>query len=777
MTMPAATISTDNNLPTPRGRLIGRRSEVEHIATMLLDPDIPMVTIAGPGGAGKTRLALEVAHDLASTFRDGAWFVPLAPISERVLVIPTIADVLGIRDTGDLPIAPRLHERLRHSEILLLLDNLEQVREAGTDLAEMLQACPGTKLLVTSRSILHLSEEHVYAIAGLPLPATNAGSDDLDKNDAVRLFVTRAQARTPAFRLDQHNAGSVRDICRRLDGLPLAIELAAARIAMLSPDALLAQLSQRLTLLGGGHRDRPERHQALRDTVRWSLRLLDEAERAIFLRLAVFAGPFTAELATAMVADDGEMSIDSMYEVLGFLNDQSLVRPFPYAPDGPRYRLLQTIREVALEQLETQGEGDPVRRRHAWTFLEFAVKAGPELTGPDQARWLDRLEGSLNDLRQALHWFQAHGDPMDHLRLATALWRFGYTRGHLGEARDWLRDALDRAPEPTPLRIQALNGLGLLASTQGDLAAASAAHNEALAISLELGDRNGEAVARNGLGDAEAAGGERMTAREHYETALALFRTLGDRRGVAGALTNLGNLIWDERDLHAAVRHHEEALVVFREIDERRGIAWSTSNLGTLAAELGNTAGARAYLLESHELFEELGDPSGTIMTLEGFAEKAHAEQQPEPELLLFAAASAIRDEIGAPVPPGIRSWYDTNLQRLRELLGPSFDRIWAEGRAMSPDQSIAYALDLSRAPVPMPSAPVISRPRVDHGLSPRELDVVRLIAQGRTSQQIADELYISVRTVGTHISHIFRKLEVPTRSAIAAYAHREGLV
>jgi non-specific serine/threonine protein kinase len=777
MTIPATTISTDNNLPTPRGRLVGRQREVEELAALLLDPEVPMVTIAGPGGAGKTRLALEVAHDLASTFRDGAWFVPLAPIDEPGLVIPTIADVLGIRDMSDLPVTTRLHDRLRHSEILFLLDNLEQVRDAGPSLAELIRACPGAKLLMTSRSILHLSEEHVYPIVGLPLPREDASVDLLGQNDAVRLFVARAQARTPAFRIDQRNAGSVRDICRRLDGLPLAIELAAARVATLSPDALLAQLSKRLTLLAGGHRDRPERHQALRDTVRWSLRLLDDAERAIFLRLAVFAGPFTAELAASLVAEDGGVDLDAMYNALGSLVDQSLARPFPYAPDGPRFRLLQTIREVALEQLDAGGEGESVRERHAWTFLDLAETAAPALTGPDQARWLDRLEGSLNDIRQALHWFQANGDHLDQLRLATALWRFGYTRGHLGEAREWLRDALARAPGSNALRLQALNGLGLLASTQGDLAAATAAHHEAMAISRQLGDRSGEAVAHNGLGDADAAAGERASAREHYETALALFRVLDDRRGIAGALTNIGNLVWDDRDLHGAVRHHEEALMLFREIDERRGIAWSTSNLGTLAAELGTTGSARAYLQESHELFVELGDPSGTIMTLEGFAELAHAEQQPEPELLLFAAASAIRDEIGSPVPPGIRSWYDDNLHRLRGRLGQSFDRIWAEGRALSPAQSLAYALDLSHAPAIAPAEPVAPLPQSDHGLSPRELDVVRLIAQGRTSQQIADELYISVRTVGTHISHIFRKLDVPTRSAIAAYAHREGLV
>jgi predicted ATPase/DNA-binding CsgD family transcriptional regulator len=787
MSMPA--LSDATRLPVPRTALVGRRREIDDVSALLVRPDVALVTIVGPGGAGKTRLAMAVANELAPTFRDGAWWVTLSTVHDPALVLPTVAGVLGLLDSGDVAIEHRLHDRLAGAEMLIVLDNLEHLRPAGEDLVALLRACGGVKLLVTSRTVLRLSVEHVYSIAGLPVPPARpaAALDEIERNDAVRLFVARAQAANPMFRLEDHTAPTVLDICRRLEGLPLALELAAARTRILSPQALQADLSQRLALLSGGPADHPRRHHTIRDTVDWSLQLVDPGDLVMFRRLAVFAGPFTAPMAAAVAAGsldapesaapgatDDELL--AMYETLTSLIDQSLVHRVSTSADEPRFRLLRTIREVAHEQLVASGEADAIARRHASVLLALAEEAAPHLTGGGQVEWLATLDRSLDDLRAAIDWSREHDAPEMELRFAVALWRFGYTRGHLSEARAWLENALARNPEPTRTRIDALNAAGLMASTQGDSAAAVAAHTEAIALSEALGDRRSIAVALNGLGDAAATIGDREAARQRYEAALAVFRELGDRRGTAAALTNLGNRAWDEQDLDAAVALHAQARTLFAEIDERRGLAWSAKNLGTLAAQQGRLDDARPLLREALSRYEALGDRSGVVDALEGFAEIAHAEGRPEIEGMLFSVAQNIREEIGEPVPASMRERHDAGLERVRRSLGRRFDRIWAEGQVTSPQDAIAMALTLGDG-ASARLAPVDQAAPAAHGLSPREIEVVRLIAEGRSSKEIAETLFISVRTVGTHITNIFGKLGVSSRSALTAYAHREGLV
>jgi non-specific serine/threonine protein kinase len=785
MSMPAS--SDAARLPIPRTALVGRQREVNEVSTLLVRPDVALVSIVGPGGAGKTRLAMAVANELAPSFRDGAWWVTLSTVHDPKLVVPTVAQVLGLLDTGDVPIERRLPDRLHDAEMLIVLDNLEHLRAAGGDLVALLRACSGVRLLVTTRTVLRLSLEHVYLIAGLPLPPPGTTPDlgQLEQNDAGRLFLERARAANPMFRLDANNAAAVLDICRRLEGLPLAIELAAARTRILSPQALQADLSRRLALLSGGPADHPQRHHTIRDTVDWSLQLVDPAELVVFRRLAAFAGPFTAPMAAAVAAgsldatpdpnthDDGTIA---MYEALTSLIDQSLVHRVSTSTDEPRFRLLRIIREVALEQLEASGEAEAVARRHASVLLAFAEEAAPHLTGGEQVEWLAALDRSLDDLRAAITWCQERDEPDMELRLAVALWRFGYTRGHLSEAREWLRGALARNPAPAPARAGALNAAGLLASTQGDTDEAIAAHTEAIAISEGFGDRRGIAVALNGLGDAAATMGDRETARQRYEEALAIFRELDDRRGIAGALTNLGNRAWDELDLDTAVMLHEQARAIFMEIDERRGLAWSAKNLGTLAAQQGRLDDARPLLREALTRYEALGDRSGVVDALEGFAEVAHAEGRPEVEGILFSVAQGIREEIGEPVPASMRERHDAGLDRVRKALGRRFDSIWAEGQVMSPQDAIAAALTMGSVP-PVPLRPLDPERAPRQVLSPREIEIVRLIAEGRSSKEIAEMLYISVRTVGTHLTNIFGKLSLSSRSALTAYAHREGLV
>jgi non-specific serine/threonine protein kinase len=765
--------------------MVGRQREIDDVSALLVRPDVALVTIVGPGGAGKTRLAMAVANELAPSFRDGAWWVTLSSVHDPALVLPTVAGVLGLLDTGDVAIEQRLHDRLAGAEMLIVLDNLEHLRAAGEALVTLLRACGGVKLLVTTRTVLRVSLEHVYTIAGLPVPPARPGSqvDQIDDNDAVRLFVARAQAANPMFRLEPQSAPAVLDICRRLEGLPLALELAAARTRILSPQALQADLSHRLALLSGGPADHPRRHHTIRDTVDWSLQLVDPGELVMFRRLAVFAGPFTAPMAAAVAAGHldtpagaADDDLLAMYEALTSLIDQSLVHRVSTSTDEPRFRLLRTIREVAHEQLVESGEADAIARRHASVYLALAEEAAPQLTGGEQVEWLATLDRSLDDLRTAIAWSREHDAPDMALRFAVALWRFGYTRGHLSEAREWLADALARNPEPTRARVDALNAAGLMASTQGDSAAAVAAHTEAMEISEALGDRRSIAVALNGLGDAAATIGDREAARQRYGAALEVFRELGDRRGIAAALTNLGNRAWDEQDLDAAVALHAQARTLFEHIDERRGLAWSAKNLGTLAAQQGRLDDARPLLREALARYEELGDRSGVVDALEGFAEIAHAEGRPEIEGMLFSVAQRIRDEIGEQVPASMRERHDAGLERVRRSLGRRFDRIWAEGQVASPQDASAMALTLGTA-APARLVPLDPERSPAHGLSPREIEVVRLIAEGRSSKEIAETLFISVRTVGTHITNIFGKLGVSSRSALTAYAHREGLV
>jgi non-specific serine/threonine protein kinase len=762
--------------PAPATSLIGRDQEVAGVVGLLRDESAPLVTITGPGGVGKTRLALKVASELANSFRDGVWFVPLAPVHDPGLVLPAIAQALGLRESGSGQAAEQLAGRLADADILIILDNFEQVVDAAFAISQLVAACPGVRLLATSRSVLRISAETVYQLDALavPEPAPRARAADLAGCDAVRLFVERAQASNRAFALDDDNAAVIADICRRLDGLPLAIELAAARSKMLSPRALQARLSRRLTLLTGGPIDQPARQRTMQATVGWSVELLQPYEQTVLRRLGVFAGDIPLAAAESVVGEGSEVDV---LDAMSSLVDQSLLLAIPARQDEPRFRLLQTIREFAEELLREHGEADAVGRRHADYYLTFAEEAAAHLTGGDQVHWLNELERAHDDVRAAFDWYMAHARPVHALRLAVAYWRFGYTRGYLTEARDWLQRSLLLNPEPTMLRVEALNAEGLLASMQGDAGIASDHHRGALELSEALGDRRGIAVAHNGLGDAAAFEGRRADARKHFETALSLFRQLELRRGIAGALTNLGNLYWDERELATSVTLHEEALEHYRAIDDLRGIGWSNMNLGSLAVDSGDLPLGVRHLRDGMSIYRKLHDRSGLFVTLEGLAEVADIRHHDALAAMLFAAAKVIRDEMGAPVPASDRERYDSVLAGLRNRLGDAFDAAWTEGELMPLDELVAQAFDagMGQAP-PIVAASGQGADRVG-GLTRREIDVLELVARGKTNNEIADRLSISVRTVSTHVSNILGKLDLPNRSAMAAFAHREGLV
>lgn len=760
--------------PAPATSLIGRDRDVAGVVAMLRDGPASLVTITGPGGVGKSRLALRVAKELANSYRDGVWFVPLAPVHDPGLVLPTIAQALGLRETGPGQAAEQLAERLADADVLIILDNFEQVVDAAFELSHLVAACPDVRLLVTSRIVLRISTESVYQLDPLDVaePETRVMAADAIESDAVRLFVERASASNRSFALDDDNAAVVVDICRQLDGLPLAIELAAARTKMLSAKALQARLSRRLTVLTGGPVDQPVRQRTMQAAVGWSVELLQPYEQIVLRRLGVFEGAIPLDAADSVV---GEGSDADILDTMSSLVDQSLLVAVPAGQDEPYFRMLQTIREYAAQLLEDTGEAETVARRHADYFLAIAEEAAPHLTGSDQVRWLAEFEAMRNDLRAAFDWYQGHGKPVHALRLAVASWRFGYTRGYITEARERLQRALALNPEPAPLRVMGLNAEGLLACMQGDADLAADRHQEALELSEALGDRAGMAVAHNGLGDAAAYDGRRDEARDHFGTALVMFRALDQRRGIAGALTNLGNLYWDERELTTSVALHEEALEQYRAIDDLRGIGWSNMNLGSLAVDMGDLPLGVRHLRDAMSIYRKLQDRSGVFITLEGLAELVEIRHFDELAVMLYAAAKVIRDELGAPVPLSDRKRYDGVLDGLRHKLGDTFATAWAEGELMSLDDAIGQAIDAGLGERG-PSA-VSRSPGRAGGLTRREIEVLDLVARGKTNNEIADRLSISVRTVSTHVSNILGKLDLPNRSAMAAFAHREGLV
>jgi predicted ATPase/DNA-binding CsgD family transcriptional regulator len=784
--------SAVSGVRVPITSLNGREPELAELQALLDGDDIRLLTLTGPGGIGKTRLALEVAARVQGDFAHGACFVPLDGIRDSRLVPNAIAEALGVRESADQSIADVLAVVLRPQHLLLVLDNLEQVVDAGVWLASLLAECPRLKMLVTSRALLHIQGERQFLVPPLPLPAEGGdlreSVEAIAESPSVALFVERARAVKHDFALDATNAGVVRDICERLDGLPLAIELAAVRVNVLSPAAILARLTDRLRLLTGSMRDVPLRLQTMRNAIAWSHELLEPDEQAIFRRLAVFVNGFTLDAAEAVAMpapDDATVRHRDMRDLsestlvhIASLLDQSLIQQVLTDRGESRFRMLGTIREYGLEQLAERGETDEASRRHAEWFLAFAERAEPYLTGPEQVSWLNRIEEAHDDLRAAFDWLHGHGEHERSLRLATALWRFGYTRGHFSETRGWLESSLASFPEPTMMRAAALNAVGILANLQGDFETAATCHTKALALCRVHADQHELAMTLNGLANVAENEGDLILASERYESARDVFREIGNQRGVAVMLTNLGNVQRKREERDEIAEYHEQARRLFQEVGDPRGIAWSDTNLGTLALERGDLSTAMAHLADALQRYRELGDQSGIIETLERFADIAERRGQPQRQGTLMAVAAAIRRSINYPVSPGDRDRYEQVLSSLRETLGDTFAPVWGSGQHMMLDEAIGVALST----VSLTSGPVLPEPRPlpqqsTHGLSPRELEVLKLMADGLTNREIGNALFVSHRTVTSHASNILGKLEVASRSAAVAFAIRNNLV
>jgi predicted ATPase/class 3 adenylate cyclase/Tfp pilus assembly protein PilF len=645
-----------HNLPAQVTAFVGREQELADVKQRLEEPGVRLLTLTGPGGTGKTRLALQVAGELVDHYPDGVWFVPLAPIARAGRVASAIAEVLGVRESPGEAIADSLRSFLRTRRLLLVLDNFEHVADAAPLVADLLADDPGLQILVTSRTPLRLSGEQELPIEPLGLPSRQTGlrPEEALTSEAVRLFVDRAQAVRPGFTLTEQNVDAVVAICRRLDGLPLAIELAAARMRLLPPEAILSRLDSRLSLLTGGGRDRPERQQTLRAAIGWSHDLLDTSEQALFRRLAVFSGGWTLEAAEAVVNAVADPDIP-VIDCLEALHANSLIRLVDAdGPEGaadPRFAMLQTIREFAREQLVASGELDDVSEAHAAYFTAMASAAEPHLTGRDAATWLDRFETEHDNVRAALAWLRDQGHAAQAVRLAGALWRFWWLRGHIGEGRDELEAALalDESGDgaQTSARAAALDGAGVLAETQGDTDRAQALHEQALAISRELDDRFGIARALGNLGVVAFDRRDDDRAVTMLQESLTLARESGSDFLVATALNDLGRVAYEQGDLERAESLYRESLALRRRIGSESDIARALNNLGGVALQMGDFERAATLFGESLELYRTVSDPWGAAGAMINLALAARDQGDTSRATALFAESLELFRETG----------------------------------------------------------------------------------------------------------------------------------
>src|SRR5258707_13778674 len=849
-------------VPTIFTPLIGREKEVADICAMLKHPDVRMITLLGTGGIGKTRLSLQVAREIQPYFSDGICFVLLASVSDPKLVLPRIALELGIQEIGAQPILEQVKVALRDRHFLLVLDNFEQVVAAAPLIQELLAACPRLKAGGTSREVLHLQVEHQFPVPPLGFPDLDQIPEEeaLTQYAAIALFVKRAQAILPSFQLTRTNARTIAEICMRLDGLPLAIELAAARIKLLPPQALLARLFQPLQVLVGESRTLPSRHQTLRNALQWSYDLLDAAEQRLFRRLSVFAGVWTLEAVEALekMLNEDETSTLSVLDGIASLLDKSLLLQTMQEVEEPTLVMLRTVREFGLELLRESGEIEQCQRAHALCYLAFAEEAEPYLKEIEQIAWLARLELAQVNLWAALAWLIEHNEAELALRFCGALWWFWYLRGYWSEGLRWLESALRLAQAENPTTVcakalyaagdlayyqddyaagrllleesieiyrklenkrelaSALGALGVLVHMQGDLVTAHPLLNESemllrtlgskwelayllrklgqrtlqegnlaqavayaqegLALAREQGDRSLIATALLTLGHIAEVQGDLNQFGSRNREGLKMARELGDKALIALALQNLGYLASLQGDLTRAVVRAREGLALARELGDKSSINHALHSLGYIASLQGDTKQAAAWFQEGLSLAQEIGTVAQVGWNLIGLAGVAEAEKQPVRAARLFGVAE-MWINVNVSMNDVERADYTGKVESVRSKLGEKiFTAAWAEGRSMTPEQALA-APEKAPEPVPHTSVSPPAAPTYPDGLTAREVEVLRLLAAGKTVAEIAEHVVIRPRTVTTHITTVYRKIQVSTRSAATRYAIEHKLI
>ncbi len=816
---------TPNNLPLQVNRFIGREREMTAIKGLLTTTRL--LTLTGAGGSGKTRLALQVATDLLEEFEHGVWWVELAALSDPLLVPQAVASVVGVPERAGHTVTEALSDALRPKHLLLVLDNCEHVLAACVQLIEaLLHTCSQVRVMVTSREALRITGETTWLVVPLRAPDVSQLQpiEELLTYEAVQLFVERAKSVLPSFTLTPENAPAVAQVCRRLDGIPLAIELAAARIRALSVEQIVARLDHAYQLLTGGSRSALPRQQTLRAAMDWSYDLLPAHEQAFFRRLSVFAGSFSLEAAEAICAGEPGEAYNTL-DILSSLIDKSLAL-MEQRGSAARYRLLEPVRQYGQDKLQESGEAAQTRRNHRDWYARLAEQAELETQEAQQEIWFERLEAEHDNLRGALGWSLEQQEAGMAAQIGGAIWRFWLLRGHMSEGRSFLDRALAAYSEKNAVRAKALNVAAVLASLQDDYPAAKALAKESLALSRELAERRQTGYALYVLGRLARIEGNYTDAVTFFEESLSLFRELGQRHDLALVLSGLGLTVLYLGDAERATALCEESLEISRELGDPRGIASWLANLGAIMLARGDDKRAQelceeslairralgykggaahtlailgrialhqgayeratAYFTESLALRQETGEKEGIATALEGLAAVTGMQGHPVRAARLYGFAASLRTLLGAPLPPIDRPSYLQSVAAIRARLDePTFQNAWTQGQAMTREEALAEAAQVNaRAHVPPtpPPTPAETPPTSPtrgrlFGLTAREIDVLRLVTQGLTTTQIAEQLIISPRTADAHLRSIYSKLAVTSRAAATRSAIEHQLI